>query len=289
MPLVIDADGSRKRALQTMLGELLIPIRGQLEAAILVGSLAYNWDDHVFTTSDLDLFLVVDRSRLAEVLAGLLPLPGHDPPVLAAAARYVDRGIVDMMSLKSQRRDMGVTVHICPLNLLSAMCLWQVRDVRAWRVTAKVTQEDLLGFTGQRVAFQPRNEPLETGVCHTVPTSLERDGHWFVGIPHGRLLHGPRVVEDRTGGAQWALDRLWQCFLDRFVLESPRPLDLSRRSPLEALAKAHHFGPQIKARLLAQSRQYLATLGLPPETGESLFDGSRPDISQPGTGRRPTR
>lgn len=286
MPLVIDADGSRKRALRTLLDELLIPVRRQLAGAILVGSLAYNWDDHIFTTSDLDLILVVDRSRLAEILAGLLPLPGLDPPVLAAAARYVDRGIVDMVSLKSHRRGVGFTVHLCHLNLLADICLWQVRDVRAWRMTAKVGQEDLLGFTGQRVAFQPRNEQLETGVCHTVPTSLERDGHWFVGVPHGRLLHGPRVIEDRTGGAQLALDRLWHCFLDRFVLESPRPLDLSRRGPLEVLAKAHHFGPLARARLFARSQQYLATWGALAETGESLIGGGRPDISQPGTGER---
>ncbi|MCO6459342.1 MAG: hypothetical protein J5I93_28870 [Pirellulaceae bacterium] len=280
MPLVIDTDGSRRRALWTLLNELLIPVRGQMEAAVIVGSLAYNWDDHVFTTSDLDLLLVVEHSRFAEFLAGLHPLPGHQPQVLAAAASYMEHGTVDMVSLKSQRRDVGFTVHVCPLRLFTAMCVWEVRDVRAWRLTAKIAQEVLLGFAGRLVTFEPRNEPLDTGVCHTVPTSLERDGRWFVGIPHGRLLHCPRVVMDRTGGVQLALNRLWNCFLDRFVLESPRPMDLRRHHPLDTLAKARHFGPLARSGLLARTQQYLVTSGVLAENDESLLGGHRAGTGQ---------
>ena len=256
MPLIRDLQGPRKRALLALLHELMAPLRRDLQAVVVIGSLGYNWDDDVFTTSDLDLMLVIDWSTFFTSVEHWFPAEGMGNLPWHSLAKFIGSGAVDMLSIKSQRKNIDFTLHVLDEDLFASLCRWEVRQVMAWRISPKNGQEVLRGFDGRWIICPMTNEPLPSGFCHATWTSIERDGHWFVGIPHGRLLHAPYVVEDTAGTCRRAIDGLWNNFLQRYSQETRNATNPSAASPLESLAKSHHFGSRARARLIRRIRDY---------------------------------
>lgn len=258
MPLEVDIQGTRKRELLKLLDIITLPIIEDLDAILVIGSLGYNWDDHVFRTSDLDLMLIAELSRLEDLMHRCIPAESAGRCSLREAAACIAQGMVDMVSFKSKYRDIAFTVHYLDKELFARLCEWNVREIRAWRRAPKAGSEELAGFRGRRICYQPSNYQLPSGICHSVTTSVESHGCWFIGIPHGRLLHAPHIVKDSNHCIQSCIQNLWNAFLNRFTQETPEATSRHPDNVLDALIKSPHFGPRIRRQLRWRIEQFLS-------------------------------
>jgi len=253
MSLVEDLDGTRMAALKGLLHQLLLQLAPHIEAALVTGSLGYNWDHHVFKTSDLDLVVVAPVENIPLCLH--MTTLATSAPHAGEAIELQRQGIVDLVSIKGCQKGLPFSVYFFTMEQFSRACQWGQFAMRVYRNEPKNSITRLVNFQGGALPHTITSRRLGRGYCFDMISSVIPKGIYYTGPLHGRFLHCPRIVMDRSGKIAGKLDGLWDIFLARMKQEQqhgPDPPDLRRLNPLNALKNAKYFSPRTRENVMAR-------------------------------------
>ena len=238
-----------------------------IDAGMIVGSVAYAPNVNVRSDSDVDLIF------FAKGLKQILPVMFVNHQNEQEALRYRS---FDGYCQKYNVDDVDISVHVLSTDALDVVTKSFISNIRLYRNEKKEAEEYCLyGFAGQEYHYYIKTIDLPdlAGVRTIVPvsfldsTSIQKSGKgpdlFYMGIHRDKLLSSPKILIDKNGVLEQAVEKLWVTVTGIMFDESMRvmrKIDLSQRSILHAMAKKEKFNQETIDYINSRTNHYLKKL-----------------------------
>ena len=210
---------------QDLAKQVVAELKGTIDGAILVGSMAYG--THITVKEDSDVDIVCIRSF--RDLKDLKNKPLLDDHLSAEMMRVAQEGVCDTFSVEFLRDEVRLSIHFWNYSCMGKVIDLQKKNRRYVPDNFKLTSGlGIRSISGDLRVFDPNIEQLEEGYLMDLPIALQSEDDLFLFVQPVNLLLDHLILYDtgiqiaeRTNFMLQNLAARYQCIFGPYDEKKP--------------------------------------------------------------------
>lgn len=245
---------TQQRKLDYLAERLHHSVFDKADSLLVVGSYAHSRDFAIKNTTDLDAIILCDNNQIEGILRTEC-YNGYSVN-LDEAMRHLEIGDTQLMSTRHSFNDCLFTMHFMTSGIFSDLFANSgEKRLFSFRKVRKEYTYEFRGFNGKGIEMVVENYPVSDGFLVPMDTCLIKEGKYFSGSPHNKLLSSPLIYFDKTQKVSDKIIRLKLGLIDRMIHEFG-PNRNNEVSLINTLVRKEKIHPTI-LRLLAEQEKLL--------------------------------